>query len=161
MAARPALPFDQFLKTFAWQVRYEWDFEHPLYCLVLGAGASRSAGIPLASGMVKALEKLAARRGIRVDKRKKGDLSWYFRLVFGSLKAKKPGAPASGREFLLACIHRAHKEANIAHLVAAHLATAGIFNPIVTTNFDDLALSAFWGLPWTTADDEPHVIYDP
>ena len=37
------------------------------FALILGAGASRSAGIPLASEMIEALEMLAKASGIRVS----------------------------------------------------------------------------------------------
>ena len=160
---------DAFLRAID---RYYGDV--PLYTLILGAGASRSAGIPLASEMVSALKQLAKIRKFRVGRARRGEseLSRYFRTVFKSLKPNgkvdddDAKYAATGRKFLLNCLHRAEREANLTHVVAAHFARAGIANPIITTNFDDLLLSAFWSLPWTGGryrhlSDEPHIIYDP
>jgi hypothetical protein len=165
--SRESLPFDEFARDFGSRIRYQFDFERPLYALILGAGVSRSAGIPLASEMVRALKRGARLRRVSLGKaRGESELSWCFRKLWAPDAVKRATSggeshAASAREFLLSCIHRAQKEANVSHLVAAHLATAGIANPIITTNFDDLAVAAFWELPWTSADDEPHVIYDP
>jgi hypothetical protein len=159
------IDFEEFLGDFKACVLSHASGTCP-YSLVLGAGASHSAGIPLAGQMVLALKKLARVRNIRADKPPPGggDLSWWFRRVLRTLDRVKTGHDdgfvKSGREFLMTCIRRAEREANLTHLIAAHLATAGIVNPIITTNFDDLALAAFWNLPWTDAYDEPHIIYD-
>src|SRR6185295_8869085 len=63
----------------------------------------------------------------------------------------------------LACIRRAQREPNITHLIAADLGVKGIFNPIVTTNFDDLTVQAFATLPSfvPSPESEAHIIYDP
>ena len=164
---------EKFVRGFSDSLRYDYDFENPLYTLILGAGASRSAGIPLVCDMVRALGKLARVRGLRLGApprhargvRRESKLSWYFRRIFGSLEHERKESAdeqhvSTGRDFLMSCILRAQREANVTHLVAAHLGSAGIINPIVTTNFDDLSLAAFWNLPWTGPGDEPHVIYD-
>jgi len=65
------------------------------------------------------------------------------------------------RDFILRCVRRGSREPNLTHLIAANLACCGVFNPIITTNFDDLALAAFWQLPVDKAYQEPYVIYDP
>jgi len=65
------------------------------------------------------------------------------------------------REFLMGCMSRAHREANITHLVAMHFVSLGLIGPVVTTNFDDLTLAGYWNLPYQTARTEPHIIYDP
>jgi hypothetical protein len=156
------------------EVVLEGGFRPPLYTLILGAGASRSAGIPLAWEMERVLKKLARIRKVSLSGRPDGEsgLSWRFRRVLGPDRRRHDtdSGEASqhddnyvetGRQFLLSCIRRAGREANLTHLVAAHLSSMGVFNPIVTTNFDDQALSGFWSLPWSSADTEPHVIYDP
>jgi hypothetical protein len=154
---------DDFLREFEGAIRYEFDFKQPLYSMVLGAGASRAAGIPLAFEMVAALKRLAKEQRIRVlKKRGESDLSAYFRLLWHGRRRSDNGEYASSpRDFILRCVRRAEREANLTNLLAAHLATAGLVNPIVTTNFDDLSLAGFWDLPYVGADDEPHVIYDP
>jgi hypothetical protein len=155
------LTLDEFVREVR-ESALDRDFDRPVYTLVLGAGASRSAGIPVAREMVQALRKLARIRKIGVAGRPKGEseLSWLFRKVFGAATAHDDHV-TSGRQFLLACIRRSAREANLTHLVAAHLSTMGVFNPIVTTNFDDQALAGFWSLPWSSADTEPHLMYEP
>jgi hypothetical protein len=162
--AAETLSFDDFLSEVRDVVPYDSTSERPLYGVVLGAGASRSAGIPVAPEMVRALRRLARNRGISIRRQRgESDLSSAFRQIF-NVERSPTGAddfPSSPRQFLVACIRRANREPNIAHIIAAHLATRGLFNPIVTTNFDDLTLAAFWELPFTSTEDEPHVIYDP
>jgi hypothetical protein len=65
------------------------------------------------------------------------------------------------RAFILRCVRRGSREPNLTHIIAANLACCGFFKTIVTTNFDDLALAAFWQLPVNEIYQEPHVIYDP
>ncbi|HZP99840.1 MAG TPA: hypothetical protein VFB13_09905 [Reyranella sp.] len=171
--AERTITLQEFAKEFE-QTLCDFHYRTP-FTLVLGAGASRSAGIPMAGEMERALARLARKRGISLAKRPADEslLSWRFRRVFDENQpddseavgeteiANADGYVATGGQFLRACIRRARHEANIAHLVAAHLSVVGIFNPIVTTNFDDQTLSGFWSLPWSSADTEPHVVYDP
>jgi hypothetical protein len=64
------------------------------------------------------------------------------------------------QSLLLACLARANREPNLTHLIAADLSSIGLFNPILTTNFDDMMLAAFWSLPHRTFHIEPHIIYN-
>ena len=132
--------------------------------LVLGAGASRSAGIPLAGEMEKMLVQFAAWAEVKVPSKPKSatSLSWYFERILPALPWDDEDADVKYRyEFIRNCIGRARAEANLTHLLAAHLAVSGLFGPIITTNFDDQALAGFWGLPIKDSHSEPHMVYDP
>ena len=142
----------EFIQTFGEQV-VEWEagFDDadqlaPAYTLVLGAGASRSAGIPLQGELELALQK--ARQ--------------YFEDHHPGLEHD----PAQWEEWeeleqrlFMACLARANREPNLTHLITADLASIGIVGPILTTNFDDLMLAGFWALPDRTFYIEPHIIY--
>jgi hypothetical protein len=85
--SRETLPFDEFVRDFTTRIRYQFDFERPVYSLILGAGASRSAGIPLAPEMVKALKRIGRLRRVSLDfvhKRGENPLSWCFRKLWGT-----------------------------------------------------------------------------
>src|SRR5215475_6063585 len=80
-----------FLKVF----RGEIDYQHgadPLFGLILGSGASRSAGIPVAGEMVRALKQLAKLRNLRLGEgpKRKSELSWYFRKYFRTGMRHRP-----------------------------------------------------------------------
>jgi hypothetical protein len=136
---------------------YDW----PAFGLILGAGASRSAGIPLTHEMVRLLRLAAKLAGVNVaDARHESELSLLFRTVLqGVPPADEWSEPE--REFLMGCISRALREPNITHLIAMHFVSLGLIGPVVTTNFDDLTLAGYWSLPYQTARREPHIIYDP
>ena len=138
------------------------DYDPPSYSLILGAGASRSAGIPLGSEMVTMLSKIRELQGIQNLRRYKdeSELSWLFRTILKQVPWYNEYSDAE-REFLMQCISRAAREANLTHFLAAHFVSAGVFGPVITTNFDDLFLSAIWDLPYQTASIEPYIIYDP
>jgi hypothetical protein len=131
--------------------------DEPYFSLVLGAGASRSAGIPTASEMVALLEVIVNWRGFPVDAvdPAKPTLSELIATIGEYTDEDEVQA------FIVRCIRRGSREPNLAHLLAANLACCGVFRPLVTTNFDDLTLAAFWQLPANEFYQEPHVIYDP
>ena len=133
--------------------------DEPYFTLILGAGASRSAGIPVTSEMVKVLRILFNLRFPNLDP----SLLDYDANEFSNLISAlhEYSDEWDVRDFLVQCIRRGSREPNITHLVAADLACAGVFKTIVTTNYDDLALAAFWQLPVDDGYAEPHVIYDP
>jgi hypothetical protein len=131
--------------------------EEPPFTLILGAGASRSAGIPIAHKMNQCLRMIVEARGYPLDYRFDGesDLSLLIRTI------AEFSDDSEVRGFILRCIRRGSREPNITHLIAANLACANVFKTIITTNFDDLALAAFWNLPVNEAYSEPFVMYDP
>lgn len=131
------------------------------FTLVLGAGASRSAGIPLAAEMVDVLKRVADLAGVKIPQQLpvESNLSWTFRHVTERVPWDSEFFDYE-RDFIMGCISRARREPNVAHLVAAHLCEANIIGDIITTNFDDLTLAGFWALPFSTADVEPYVVYD-
>jgi hypothetical protein len=159
------MELDGFLSTFA-QLCRKRDSQAASrpFALILGAGASRSAGIPLVSEMIKALRLLAgaSRKQIPETPDSETEWSWVFRQVLSAVAGHRPFADRA-REFVVECISRAQGEANVSHLLAAALTNGGIFRYIVTTNFDDQALAGFWSLPRGHKGlvyTEPHVIYD-
>lgn len=156
--AREVLGLDEFFTEFRGAIVYGSRGDsrrQPTFGLILGAGASRSAGIPLANEMVAALKKIRGRRGQkkRPRQREESDFSYRFRT---SLRTKE-----DRRTFIRNCTSRACSEPNLTHLIAVDFAANGIFGPLVTTNFDELLLSAFWSLRQGWAFREPHVVYDP
>ena len=153
---------DAFMRRFVASARREWRVDGPAFTLILGAGASRSSGVPMAGEMVCILQRLAALDRISIPRKpaRETSLSWFFRHVTERLKWVDEFSDYS-REFIMACISRAGREPNLAHLIAAHLSAAHIIGDIVTTNFDDLTPAAFWNLPASTAYVEPHVVYHP
>jgi hypothetical protein len=141
-----------------------FDQQEPPYMLILGAGASRSAGIPLAAEMERMLATFATWAGTTVPQRPKSTttLSWYFDRLLPLLPWRAEDSDVKYRyEFIRKCIGRANAEPNLTHLLAAIFTASGLFGPIVTTNFDDQALAGFWHLPLGNSYTEPHVIYDP
>ncbi len=153
---------DAFMKRFVDSARRDWRVDGPAFTLILGAGASRSAGVPLAGEMVDVLQRIAGLSGLNIPQSPRSEslLSWSFRHVTQQIPWEDEFFDYQ-REFIMACICRANREPNLAHLVAAHLCEAHIVGDIVTTNFDDLAPAAFWGLPFSTAYLEPYVVYHP
>ena len=128
MARRP-ITLKEFLSIFdSLCVRRDGSAETRPFALVLGAGASRSAGVPLASEMVRALELLADASGMRipVSRGKESRWSWVFRHVLSSLPRDRTSSDYA-RDFIVECISRAEGEANITHLIAASLTRAGVF----------------------------------
>jgi hypothetical protein len=130
----------------------------PPFTLVLGAGASRSAGIPVTSEMVDLLRLHIKLRWPDFE-RFETVPTGFSELVSTIYSMTQDEWDI--REFLRLCIRRGSREPNLLHLIAANLACTGVFRPIITTNFDDLALAAFWSLPPNESYSEPYVIYDP
>jgi hypothetical protein len=102
--------------------------------------------------MVDVLKRIAGLGGVDIPQKPPSEscLSWTFRHVTEQIPWESELFDYR-REFIMACICRAYREPNLAHLVAAHLCAAHIIGDIGTTNFDDLAPAAFWGLPFSTA----------
>jgi hypothetical protein len=151
----PRIRFFQELERYA-DLLFDDDEEGPLFGLVLGAGASRSAGIPVTVEMVELLEQqikfMWPTWPVDETPRRFSDLISLLYEISGEWDV---------RHFLRLCIRRGSREPNLTHLISANLACLGIFNPIITTNFDDLTLASFWSLPYNVAYSEPFVIYDP
>lgn len=155
VVSMPRVRFFQELERHA-ALLFDENEEGALFGLVLGAGASRSAGIPVTAEMVELLER-------------------QIKLMWPDWTADETPRTFSAliallhdisdewdvRHFLRLCIRRGSREPNLTHLISANLACLEIFNPIITTNFDDLTLAAFWSLPYNVAYSEPFVIYDP
>jgi hypothetical protein len=153
---------DAFLRKFVESAKRDWRLDGPAFTLVLGAGASRSAGVPLAGKMVEVLERIASLAGVTIPKRTSAEssLSWTFRHVVHQIPWEDEFFDYA-REFIMSCITRADREPNVTHLLAAHFAGAHLVGDIVTTNFDDLAPAAFWSQPISSAYHEPYVVYRP
>src|SRR6266436_3211152 len=134
--------FDFFLKDFLSKLPRDYEMEGTAYALVSGAGASRSAGVPLAGEMVKLLKAIAKLADIELKPPPSDEsgLSWFFRTVLEKVPLDSEFADPE-REFIAGCIARASREPNLTHILVAHLAVAQIIGPIITTNFDDLALA--------------------
>jgi hypothetical protein len=162
---RNVVSLDDFLGRFSSHCRNrDRDEETRPFALILGAGASRSAGIPLASEMIHALELLAEASGHKIAKQSGEESRWssVFRQVMSFLPRDRTPADYA-REFVVECISRAEGEANTTHLLAAALTNGGLFTYLATTNFDDQALAGFWSQPRGIKNSrykEPHVIYD-
>jgi len=133
--------------------------DEPYFTLILGAGASRSAGIPVTSEMVDVLRILFKLRFPDLPPDLIEGPANEFSNLIGALHEYSDEWDV--RDFLLQCMRRGSREPNLTHLIAADLACAGVFKTIVTTNFDDLVLAAFWQLPVDDGYSEPYVIYDP
>ena len=127
----------------------------PAFALILGAGASATAGIPLTWRMVELLEFMVTRYRFPHEKTGENDFSELISTI------GEYAGEWEVREFILRCIRRGSREPNVTHLLAANLASFSLFRPIITTNFDDLTLAGFWNLPVNEVYREPYVIYDP
>jgi len=112
--------------------------------------------------MISILTRLAELKDIKMPRKsaRESQFSWTFRHVTERMPWEDEFFNYP-RQFLMNCIKRANREPNLTHLIAAHLCSAQIIGDIVTTNFDDLALAAFWALPAVTAYVEPYVVYHP
>src|SRR6476646_523937 len=159
-AARMKL--ETFTGRFVRELHGDPNDEWPAFTLILGAGASRSAGIPLAGEMVSLLRLTAALAKVDIaqPRVRESELSRLCRTVLQRVVPETEWSDPE-REFLMGCISRAQREANITHLLAMHFVSLGLIGPVVTTNFDDLTLAAYWHLPYQSARKEPHIIYDP
>src|SRR5580692_10074819 len=87
--------------------------DEPYFSLVLGAGASRSAGIPTASEMVALLEVIVNWRGFPVDAvdPAKPTLSELIATIGEYANEEEVQA------FIVRCIRRGSREPNLAHLL--------------------------------------------
>jgi hypothetical protein len=124
---------------------------NPPFTLVLGAGASCSAGIPLTARMMDLLRRWYVLQGVTPPEPDED---------FSSFLEEFPDHDMLPY-FISRCVRRGSREPNLTHLIAANLACVGVFNAMVTTNFDDLTLAGFWALPANSYYQEPYVIYDP
>jgi hypothetical protein len=131
---------DAFMKRFVESAIRDWRLDGPAFTLILGAGASRSAGVPLAGELIDLLRRMADLGGVKIPEKPASEslLSWTFRHVTDELPWDSEFSDHP-REIIMGCICRAKREANVAHLIAAHLSVAHIIGDIITTNFDDLA----------------------
>ncbi|HCN19758.1 MAG: hypothetical protein A3G17_05005 [Planctomycetes bacterium RIFCSPLOWO2_12_FULL_50_35] len=124
------------------------------FAVLLGAGASVTAGIPSASEMIKELKE-------KIYKRETGNSSasddeidgwikeqdWYkaipseelydreYSTVFEKYALSRP----DGQAYISECVKRA-KAPNWAHIYLAHLVKHNCIQTILTTNFDDPCL---------------------
>jgi len=141
------------------------------YIFWLGAGSSRTAGIPLAEGVV---DRLLDRRWRAAQGEAARSLATLGRLSgpaaatriaqvrqwvtterscgappadgnWGSLYtdclASLPGE-LDRQEFILECVEEGRGRLNLAHLLVAQLMVSGFVPVVLTTNFDDLMLRA-------------------
>jgi hypothetical protein len=131
--------------------------DEPYFSLILGAGASRSAGIPLAGEMTALLRQVISAYRFPIETRR-GQAPTFAEAIE---TIAEYADESEVQAFILRCIRRGSREPNLTHLIAANLACCRFWNPIVTTNFDDLTLAAFWDLPVNTSYREPYVVYDP
>jgi hypothetical protein len=156
------LDLDEFLDHFESSLDGP-DFGDSEYTLILGAGASRSAGIPTAGQLLKVFCKIARYRKRSVEN--PGDqTNWSF--LFGAAfgpdnEFDDDSVPEDSREFITRLVSLASREPNLTNLIAASLASLRVCPLIVTTNYDDLLLAGFWSLPPHIPYSEPHIIYHP
>ena len=113
---------DAFMKRFVELARRDWRLDGPAFTLILGAGASRSAGVPMAGEIVDLLKRIARLGRVTIPEKPPSEswLSWTFRHVTDQLEWDDEFADYR-REIIMGCICRADREANLAHLLAAHL----------------------------------------
>lgn len=98
--------------------------------ILLGAGASISAGIPSANGIIDEIKNNPAYTN-RVKGVKEGTYSEYMRVL----------TQAHRKELFKK--HNEKAKINAAHLYAAQIFNAGFADCIITTNFDNLFLRAY------------------
>lgn len=95
--------------------------------LLLGAGCSQTAGIPLASGFVKAIKSNFSNSYHRADPKD-----------YAHCMAQLP--PGQRRDLIRSFVSKA--KPNVAHYAVSLLIQAGFVDRILTTNFDSLVLQA-------------------
>jgi hypothetical protein len=155
------IELDDFLERFADSIDGS-DHGSSEYTLVLGAGASRSAGIPTAKEMNEIFKRIARHRGRSIQNPGgETDWSYLFRAAFGPDEYDNDSFEGEDYEFVGRVVSLASREPNLTNLVAASLSSMQIFPVIITTNYDDLLLAGFWNLPPGIRYSEPHVIYNP
>lgn len=96
-------------------------------CLLVGAGCSASAGIPIANEVIELIRK---EYRTRVDRAKCKTYSEYMAIL----------TPAERRHLLGECIDNA--PVNWAHMCIALLVKSGYVDRVLTTNFDPLIIKA-------------------
>lgn len=128
------------------------------FAVLLGAGASVTAGIPLASEMIKELKKKIYERETGSSSASDDEIDgwikkqdWYkaipseelydreYSTVFEKYALSRP----DGQAYISECVKRA-KAPNWAHIYLAHLVKHNCIQTILTTNFDDLAFKALF-----------------
>jgi hypothetical protein len=155
------LELNEFLERFTNSIEDGFDHANNEYTLVLGAGASRSAGIPTSREMNEVFKRIARYRGRSIQNPgDQTDWSFLFSAAFGPDEHDDP-YEGEDREFISRVVSLASREPNLTNLIAASLASLQIFQVIVTTNYDDLLLAGFWNLPPGIPYSEPHIIYNP
>ncbi len=132
------------------------------YTLILGAGASRSAGIPTAGEIEQVFRKIARHRGRSIDNPgNESDWSFLFRTALGpENEHDDDSVPEGANTFVSRIVALGSREANLTSLIAANLASLQVCPLIVTTNYDDLLLAGFWSLPAHIPYSEPRIIYN-
>lgn len=116
------------------------------YALFLGAGASATSGVKLATQMINELREMWTRNHTRSCRdRKNGQRplqllrknSWYDSdEEYGALFEEVFDHPSQRQMYVEACIKDALP--SIGYLYLVSLLECGIFNTVLTTNFDDL-----------------------
>jgi hypothetical protein len=97
------MELDSFLSSFAQLCRKrDSQAANRPFALILGAGASRSAGIPLVSEMINALRLLAGASRKQIPETPDGETewSWVFRQVLSAVAGHRPFADRA-REFIV------------------------------------------------------------
>ena len=110
------------VKIIAEHIRKE---QHPKVALLLGAGTSVTAGIPLASGFVDIIEQRYPNLCRNCTKR---DYPNYMALLSAGQR----------RDLIAEFVDKA--KINLAHLALGTLVKAGIVDRVLTTNFDPLTI---------------------
>ncbi|MFQ5784427.1 MAG: hypothetical protein ACE5H8_06350 [Alphaproteobacteria bacterium] len=103
-------------------------------CLLLGAGASVSAGIPAAAGLVERMRALFPETCRLAQQAAGNDAEPDYAFLFGRLSL--------GERARLVAETVAGARLNWEHLVVADLMARGFIGPVLTSNFDPLLLDA-------------------
>lgn len=139
------------------------------YIFWLGAGFSKTAGIPVAEGVVDRLLDMRWRPSVdggstlkgfchlsadEQSQRQAAVRSWAIEQklfgqarpndwggLYGSCLHLLPGE-VDRQEFIIQCIEEGRGRLNMAHLLLGQLIKNGFINTVFTTNFDDLVLRA-------------------
>jgi tetratricopeptide (TPR) repeat protein len=120
------------IKDLAYLITKSKEKGEPKPIVFLGAGASVSGGIPLASGIIKKiLEEFKDKPAIKnLSKERKAD---YYELM-SALNSKER------KELFQSYI--SESKINVAHIYLAQLISEGYIDYVLTVNFDDLLLRA-------------------
>ena len=124
-------------------------YNTPRFAFLLGAGASRQSGIPIAAEMIRYFkEQIILQRGpdgLKTDEEKErwlAEQDWYraegsvYCKCFERFEPKEIGR----QRYIESIIEK--REPSFGYVVLANLMAQGFINTIITTNFDDLVYSA-------------------